>query len=136
MFVEMVIGKIHRARVTQADVNYVGSITIDSKLLDASGILPYQRVQVVNINNANRVETYVIEGPADSGVICLNGAAALLFNVHDLVIVMAYAFMEPEEAAKHRAPRVVFVDHENRITGTLAHGDVPWDYVPDRPQAG
>ncbi|MEP6767779.1 MAG: aspartate 1-decarboxylase [Acidobacteriota bacterium] len=135
MFLEMVIGKIHRARVTQADVNYVGSITIDSRLLKASGILPYQRVQVVNINNANRVETYVIEGPEDSGVICLNGAAALLFNVDDLVIIMAYAHMEPHEAANHRAPRVVFVDLANRITGTLSHGDVPWDYVPEQRHA-
>jgi aspartate 1-decarboxylase len=132
MFLEMMVGKIHRARVTQADVNYIGSVTIDARLLEASGILPYQRVQVVNINNANRVETYVIEGPRDSGVICLNGAAALLFEVGDLVIVMAYAHMLPEEAVNHRSPRVVFVDSENRITGTLAHGDVPWDFVPER----
>ena len=131
MLLEMVIGKIHRARVTQADVNYIGSITIDAKLLKASGILPYQRVQVVNINNANRVETYVIEGPEDSGVICLNGAAALLFSVDDLVIIMAYAQMDAEEAARHRAPRVVFVDTQNHITGTLSHGDVAWDHVPE-----
>jgi aspartate 1-decarboxylase len=131
MLLEMVIGKIHRARVTQADVNYIGSVTIDSKLLKASGILPYQRVQVVNISNANRVETYVIEGPENSGVICLNGAAALLFAVDDLVIIMAYAQMEAEEAARHREPRVVFVDAQNRITGTLSHGDVPWDHVPE-----
>lgn len=134
MFLEMIVGKIHRARVTQADVNYIGSITIDSKLLEASGILPYQRVQVVNINNANRVETYVIEGPPDSGVICLNGAAALLFNVNDLVIIMAYAYMEPEEAAKHRAPRIVLVDLENRITGTLAHDEVAWNAIPKQAQ--
>jgi aspartate 1-decarboxylase len=132
MFLEMVVGKIHRARVTQAEVNYIGSITIDSTLLKASGILPYQRVQVVNISNGNRVETYVIEGPPDSGVICLNGGAALLFEVNDLVIIMAYAYMEPEEAAKHAAPRVVFVDHENRITSTLAHSDVAWNAVPER----
>ena len=124
MFLEMLVGKIHRARVTQADVNYIGSITIDSKLLKASGILPYQRVQVVNINNGNRVETYVIEAPENSGTICLNGAAALRFSVGDLVIIMAYAQMLPEEAAAHRSPRVIFVDSENRITGSLAHKDV------------
>lgn len=129
MLIEMLVGKIHRARVTQADVNYIGSVTIDSKLLKASGILPYQRVQVVNISNGNRVETYAIEGPENSGVVCLNGAAALRFAVGDLAIVMAYAQMTPEEAATHRSPRVIFVDSENRITGTLAHDDVAWDSV-------
>jgi aspartate 1-decarboxylase len=131
MLLEMVVGKIHRARVTQADLNYIGSITLDSALLRASGILPYQRVQVVNLTNGNRVETYAIEGPEDSGVVCLNGAAALLFRVDDLVIVMAYAQMEREEAERHKAPRVVFVDRENRITDVLSHGDVAWDYLPE-----
>ncbi|HEY6928287.1 MAG TPA: aspartate 1-decarboxylase [Thermoanaerobaculia bacterium] len=128
----MIDGKIHRARVTQADFHYIGSITIDSTLLKASGILPYQRVQVVNINNVNRVETYVIEGPPDSGVICLNGAAALLFNLNDLVIIMAYAHVALEEAAKLRPPRVVFVDSENRIASTVSHGDIAWNAVPDQ----
>lgn len=110
----MLKSKIHRARVTQAEVNYVGSITVDSGLLEASGILEYEKVQVVDINNGNRLETYTIAGEKGSGVICLNGAAAKLVEVGDRVIIMAYANMDREEAESFK-PRVVFVDKENRI---------------------
>lgn len=114
MEITMLKSKIHRARVTQAEVNYVGSITVDSGLLEASGILEYEKVQVVDINNGNRLETYTIAGEKGSGVICLNGAAAKLVEVGDRVIIMAYANMDREEAESFK-PRVVFVDKENRI---------------------
>lgn len=114
MFVEMMIGKIHRATVTEANLNYVGSITIDSTLLKASGIMPNQKVQIVNNNNGARFETYVIEGEPDSGVVCLNGAAARLAVPGDVVIIIAYAWMDAEEAAGH-IPRVVFMDEKNKI---------------------
>ena len=90
MEIEMLKGKIHRATVTQAELDYVGSITVDEALLNAAGIREYQKVQVVNINNGNRIETYTIAGEKDSGVICLNGAAARHFSPNDLVIIMAY----------------------------------------------
>lgn len=110
----MLKSKIHRAVVTQAELNYVGSITIDSELMSASGIIEYEKVHIVDINNGNRFETYVIAGEPGSGVICLNGAAARCAQPGDLVIIMAYASMTPEEAKLHR-PSVVFVDEANRI---------------------
>lgn len=110
----MLKSKIHRAVVTQAELNYVGSITIDSELLDASGIFEYEKVQIVDINNGNRFETYTIAGEPGSGVICLNGAAARCVEPGDLVIIMAYASMTPAEAGTHR-PTVVFVDENNKI---------------------
>lgn len=110
----MLKSKIHRARVTQAEVNYVGSITVDSELLEAAGILEYEKVQVVDINNGNRLETYTIAGERGSGVICLNGAAAKLVEVGDKVIIMAYAEMDHEEAEEFK-PRVVFVNKDNKI---------------------
>ncbi|MBC7341005.1 MAG: aspartate 1-decarboxylase [Clostridia bacterium] len=110
----MMKSKIHRARVTQADLNYVGSITIDSQLLEAAGILPYEKVQVVNNNNGARLETYVIAGEAGSGVICLNGAAARLAQPGDIVIIISYGIYSDEEIKGHR-PQVVFVDEGNRI---------------------
>lgn len=110
----MLKSKIHRAVVTQADLNYVGSITIDADLMKASGIFEYEKVHIVDINNGNRFETYVIAGEPGSGVICLNGAAARCVQKDDLVIIMAYASMTPEEATEHR-PKVVFVDAENKI---------------------
>lgn len=113
MTVEMLKGKIHRATVTQAELHYVGSITVDRALLDAAGILEYEKVQVVDVNNGNRLETYAIAAEAGSGTVCLNGAAARCVSVGDTVIIMAYAAMTPEEAATHR-PRVVLVDSENR----------------------
>jgi len=107
--------KIHRATVTQADLNYVGSITIDSDLLRESGILEYEKVEIADITNGNRLETYAIAGEAGSGIICLNGAAAQLVNPGDKIIIMTYANMTPEEAKSHK-PTVIFVDEKNTIT--------------------
>jgi len=106
--------KIHRARVTEANLDYVGSITIDEDLMEASGLYPGEKVAVVNINNGERVETYTIVGERGSGIIGINGAAARQFMPHDLVIIIAYGIMEEEEARTHE-PRVVFVDDHNRI---------------------
>lgn len=113
MTLEMLKGKIHRATVKQAQLDYVGSITIDKELMKAAGILEYEKVQVVNVNNGERFETYVISG--ESGMICLNGAAARCASVGDKVIIMAYAQLTPEEAAVHK-PTVVFVDENNKPT--------------------
>ncbi|HLI68622.1 MAG TPA: aspartate 1-decarboxylase [Ktedonobacteraceae bacterium] len=110
-------GKIHRATVTQADLNYVGSITVDQDLLDAANIYPYEKVQVVNINNGSRLETYTIAGARGSGVICLNGAAARLNAPGDLVIIMSYADYDEQEI-RQLTPRLVFVDAENRLVET------------------
>src|SRR5579875_1726274 len=110
-------GKIHRATVTQADLNYVGSITVDQDLLDAANIYPYEKVQVVNINNGSRLETYTIAGARGSGVICLTGAAARLNAPGDLVIIMSYADYDEQEI-RQLTPRLVFVDAENRLVET------------------
>ena len=110
----MVIGKIHRARVTGADLHYVGSITIDEDLLDAANIVPGQKVDIADVNNGSRLSTYTIAGERGSGVIQLNGAAAHLVNLDDLVIIMAYAHV-PESQARTMAPSVVFVDADNRV---------------------
>ncbi len=117
MTVEMLKGKIHRAVVTQAELDYVGSITVDEALLKAAGILEYEKVQVVDINNGNRFETYTISGKAGSGMICLNGAAARCVSVGDKVIIMAFAGYDEQEAEAHR-PAVVFVDENNHIART------------------
>lgn len=114
MLVNMLKGKIHRATVTQAELNYVGSITVDEELLEASGIHEYELVQVVNINNGSRFETYTIAGEKGSGVICLNGAAARQAQTGDKIIIMAYAMMTEEEIKKY-PPNIVFVDDENKI---------------------
>ncbi len=108
-------GKIHRATVTQANLNYVGSITIDQDLLEAADIYPYERVQVVNISNGSRLETYVIAGARGSGVICLNGAAARLTAEGDIVIIISYGQYNEQEI-RSLQPRIVFVDAQNRIT--------------------
>jgi len=110
----MLKAKIHRAVVTEANLNYVGSITIDAALMEAAGILEYEQVHVVDINNGNRFETYVISGSRDSGVICLNGAAARLVQPGDQVIIMAYCSVDANEAKNHQ-PLVVFVDDHNKI---------------------
>lgn len=126
MLLNMFKGKIHRATVTEANLNYVGSITIDKTLMDAAGILPGERVQIVNNHNGARLETYVIEGQADSGVICLNGAAARLVQKGDSVIIIAYCFIEETEA-KTFEPKVVFVDEDNKIveqSNVEVHGDI------------
>ncbi len=107
--------KIHRAVVTQAELNYVGSITIDEDLMEKANIFEYEKVQIVNIDNGARFETYVISGKRGSGVICLNGAAARMACTGDKIIIMAYALMTPDEL-KECPPRVVFVDNENKIT--------------------
>ena len=119
-------GKIHRETVTEANLEYMGSITIDSELLELSGILPGERVQIVDNNNGNRLETYVIAGERGSGVICLNGAAARKVVVGDTVIIIAYAMMTEEEARTYE-PKVVMVDKNNRpinVRGTELQSEV------------
>lgn len=122
-FRTMLRGKIHRATVTEANVDYVGSLTVDNDLLRAADILPYEQVLVVNLRNGARLETYAIEGEAGSGVICANGAAAHLIHPGDLVIVMSYHLVEDSEAAEVE-PQVVFVDAANRIVD-IAHAIHP-----------
>lgn len=114
MQLELLKSKIHRATVTDANLNYQGSITIARDLMDAANILPYEKVGILDVNNGERFETYVIEGPAKSGMICLNGAAARLVQPGDLVIIVAYASMPPEEA-KTWKPTVVHVNEKNEI---------------------
>ena len=114
MLLQIFKSKIHRVRVTEANLNYVGSITIDEDLMDAAGLLAGERVQIVNNNNGERIETYVIKGARGSGVICLNGAAARRAEIGDQVIIIGYGFMTPEEAATFE-PKVVFPDDENRV---------------------
>ncbi|GAA1780690.1 MAG: aspartate 1-decarboxylase [Actinobacteria bacterium] len=117
--------KIHRATVTQAELHYVGSLTIDRDLMDAAGLLPGQQVDVVDVDNGHRLTTYAIEGERGSGTVCINGAAARLISPGDLVIIIAYALMTDEEATTFE-PQVVFVDRRNRIV-EVGHdaGDVP-----------
>lgn len=115
MFINMLKGKIHRATVVQAELDYVGSITVDEELLEAAGIYEYELVQIVDINNGNRFETYTIKGERGSGLICLNGAAARQVQVNDKIIIMAYAMMSEDEVKNH-APKVVFVDDDNKIS--------------------
>ena len=124
MLITMLKGKIHRAKVVQAELDYVGSITVDQDLLDAAGINEYEMVQIVDINNGSRFETYTIAGERGSGLICLNGAAARCVSVNDKIIIMSYASMTPEEARSHK-PSVVFVNEDNtisRITTYEKHG--------------
>jgi len=124
MQIQALKSKIHRATVVQAELNYIGSITIDEELLEQSGIMEYEKVQIVDIDNGSRFETYVICGERGSGMICLNGAAARMVSVGDKIIIMAYALMTPEEL-KENPPKVVFVDEKNkvsRITRYEKHG--------------
>lgn len=126
MNIEMLKGKIHRAVVTQAELDYVGSITVDMDLLDAAGILEYEKVQIVDINNGERFETYTIAGERGSGVICLNGAAARCVQKGDKIIIMAYCTLDTDEAKEHK-PKVVFVDSENKIYSVAEyekHGEI------------
>lgn len=126
MNIEMLKGKIHRAVVTQAELDYVGSITMDMDLLDAAGILEYEKVQIVDINNGERFETYTIAGERGSGVICLNGAAARCVQKGDKIIIMAYCTLDTDEAKEHK-PKVVFVDSENKIHSVAEyekHGEI------------
>ncbi len=124
MQLRMLRGKIHRATVIQAELDYVGSITVDEDLLDAAGILEYEEVQIVDINNGSRFTTYTIAGERGSGMICLNGAAARCVSTGDKIIIMSYASMTYEEA-RENPPKVVFVDDKNkinRITRYEKHG--------------
>ncbi len=124
MYINVLKSKIHRATVVQAELNYVGSITIDETLMEAAGILEYEKVQIVDIDNGSRFETYVIAGEKDSGMICLNGAAARMVQTGDKIIIMCYAQMTPEEH-KENKPKVVFVDEKNcisRISNYEKHG--------------
>ena len=126
MTVQMLKGKIHRAVVVQAELNYVGSITVDPQLMEAAGILEYEKVQIVDVENGSRFETYTIEGERGSGMICLNGAAARMVQTGDHIIIMCYCDMTPEEAKNHK-PKVVFVDGENhiaRVTNYEKHGQL------------
>lgn len=126
MMLTMLKGKIHRATIRQAELNYVGSITVDPVLLEAAGIREYEMVQVVDCNNGSRLETYTIAGEPGSGMICLNGAAARLVQPGDTCIIMCYCQVTPEEAKTHR-PNVVFVDENNQIseiTQYELHGEI------------
>lgn len=126
MTIEMLKSKIHRATVKQAELNYVGSITVDTELLEAAGIMEYEKVQIVDVDNGSRFETYTIAGEAGSGMICLNGAAARCVSCGDKIIIMSYAAMTPDEAKKHK-PVVVFVDENNkidRVTSYEKHGQL------------
>ena len=114
MFVNVLKSKLHRVKVTQAELNYVGSITIDEDLMDAAGLLENEQVHIVNNNNGERLITYVIKGARGSGIICLNGAAARRAQVGDIVIIISYAMMTPDEARTHK-PTVVFPDDNNRL---------------------
>lgn len=118
MYRTMMSGKLHRATVTEANLNYVGSITIDENLIDAVGMLPNEKVQIVNNNNGARLETYIIPGQRGSGVICLNGAAARLVQKGDKVIIISYKMMSDQEAAKHQ-PKVAVLNDQNKIEQML-----------------
>ncbi len=126
MTITMLKAKIHRATVTQAELDYVGSITVDMDLLEQAGILEYEKVQIVDVNNGSRFETYTIAGERDSGVMCLNGAAARMVQTGDKIILMAYAQVTPEEASELR-PTVLFVDEKNKVTKVTnyeKHGEI------------
>lgn len=119
MFRQMMKSKIHRATVTEANLNYVGSVTIDRDLMELVDILPDEKVQIVNNYNGARFETYAIPGPRGSGVVCLNGAAARLVQPGDQVIIIAYGFMTDEEARRHE-PKVAIMDADNRVVKLMA----------------
>lgn len=126
MEISMLKSKIHRAVITQAELGYVGSITIDEELMEAAGLYEYERVHIANVNSGSRIETYVIAGERGSGVICLNGAAARSGQKGDHIIIMAYANMSPEEIKVHR-PKVVFVGDSNeivRVADYEKHGEL------------
>ena len=126
MTIQMLKGKIHRATVVQAELDYVGSITVDEELLEAAGILEYEKVQIVDVENGSRFETYTIAGEPGSGMICLNGAAARQVLTGDHVIIMSYCDLTPEEAKNHK-PSVVFVDEKNhikRVASYEKHGEL------------
>ena len=126
MTITMLKAKIHRATVTQAELDYVGSITVDMDLLEQAGILEYEKVQIVDVNNGSRFETYTIAGERGSGVMCLNGAAARMVQTGDKISLMAYAQVTPEEASELR-PTVLFVNEKNKVTKVTnyeKHGEI------------
>ena len=114
LFIEMLKGKIHRATVTEADLNYIGSLTLDEDLMDAAGFREYEKIQVLDITNGNRIETYIIRGIRGSGKVCINGAAAHLIRKDDQVIILAYCQLDEVEAQNH-APKIVHVNTENQV---------------------
>ena len=114
MFLQVLKSKIHRVKITQAELHYVGSITIDEDLLDAAGLIEGEKVQIVNVNNGERLETYAIKGERGSGMICMNGPAARRVQVGDIIIIIAYAFMTPEEAKSFK-PSIIFPDDNNKL---------------------
>ncbi len=120
MKISVLKSKIHRAVITQAELDYIGSITIDEDLMDEAGLYEYEHVHIVNVNNGSRIETYVIAGKRGSGVICLNGAAARSGQKGDYIIIMSYANMTPEEL-KNNPPKVVFVDKNNKVVRTARY---------------
>ena len=115
MFIEMLKGKIHRATVTEANLNYIGSLTLDEDLMDAAGFKEYEKIQVLDITNGNRIETYIICGTRGSGKVCINGAAAHLIHKNDLVIIVSYCQLDNDEAQAH-APKIIHVNAENKVT--------------------
>ena len=129
MTIQMLKGKIHRAVVVQAELDYVGRITVDPELMEAAGIFEYEKVQIVDVENGSRFETYTIAGEPGSGMICLNGAAARMVRERDHIIIMSYCDVTPEEAQGHR-PKVVFVDEDNhikRVSNYEKHGQLSQD---------
>jgi len=117
MIIEMLKGKIHRATVTGADLNYIGSITLDENLMDAAGFIEYEKVQVLDITNGNRIDTYIISGEKNSNEVCINGAAAHLIHKNDLVIIVSYCKLSKVEAQNHK-PIIVHVNSLNQVTST------------------
>jgi len=130
MMITMFKSKLHQLSVTEADLYYEGSITIDEELLEAANLLPYEKVQVVNINNGARLETYTIPGPKGSRIVCMNGPAARLAQVGDRVIVISYAEMTPEEAKEHK-PHIVLVDKNNDPVNVLHEAKYRNEIVPE-----
>jgi len=115
MYISLCKSKIHRAVITQAELNYIGSLTVDANLMEAAGLRPYEKISVVNVNNGARLETYLIKGEPDSGVVCLNGAAARLGQPGDVIIIISYGHFKHEEVPENFEPTVVYVDASNRI---------------------
>ena len=124
MLIEILKGKIHRATVTEADLDYVGSLTLDEDLMDAAQLREYEKIQVLDITNGNRIETYIIRGERGSGKVCINGAAAHLIHEKDIVIIVAYCQLTDEESLHHK-PQIVHVNTENRIIYTSTKEQVP-----------
>lgn len=114
MYIQILKSKIHRVRISQADLNYVGSVTIDEDLMDAADIIENEKVQIVNVNNGERLETYVIKGVRGSGMVCLNGPAARKAQVGDIIIIISYAMVEKEKAKEYK-PRILFPNSANRL---------------------